>query len=1446
MRLNLIFSILLVGSALSCTQKAPEPPPLDTPVPLASVEACKNANLNFVNLTPRSSRDLINCLNGNYGALQPYKDFLDSINDQDLQTLLDVYNKHVYGVGGKRVGKILTLLDGLRDKKELKYFYKDVQILTSHGVLQAALPVLARVLGAPDASTRDQWKPATRAMRAYVLDMLARKQLSPLVLMSNRVFNTEKAYAAAWLLSNANTLGLLSTDEVVDRTVDIVLETIADGTSHTLLTNLSDIKVTSLPARVSYMDMEQISDLFSYLPKGSLDAERRGDFNKLQRLAALTELTDRELICYKGTRRIDNEFNLILNENEKNGPGGAQKFFLQTVPILFSLTLDSCQYPAGIEEKKGVLYDIALDGFAAPLSTTLSFLKNSKRLDLFKAVLKSKYVGRLGPVLEDTSQRRATEFLLEILQDMNMQDFRLVSQLLRQFATENLRGPELRAFVPSSVLAQMDSLPLIQQDLWDLEDLVSATSPDKDYFALKQNEVGVQFKNSVETRTQDFLVSFLRDGREDIKGLARALVSSFADMRGGLGDLMGVSAVAESLSKENPVQDTLADLLRDDDLLDRLMPVLWRLGNDPKFKRAIEFTGQIAGNGKLDIIVQFFQDALKSNKDRPLKLSDTVILAHKPINAGPLIDAALSKSETLPLAPELASSYKVCTGLQSMILPGALPNMFRCIEAVTPSDQARPLTKVANDVDSAGISGALAGLTTNIVRGTYVTETLDQLQSLWKSGELATINRFLVLAADDRWRIPYRLDGILKDIFQNPAADIMLQLNAKLLRAPNLGSSTVTALDLIDREPVVKFHSDSQFRLTVADPEMVLRRIQEIHGDWTPQQVAAEYKRAKTDFEEHNENWMHDYGVLPTLTDKEKRDKVIFFLKRMLFTGESVEKGCDIKTCERSTGLEEFVKSNQETARHLGDKEHPELDMVEFLRWGAKTQRADKWYLGLGDDSVIRIETALDELDVQLVTADMSAPLFFKKLYISRNAGIQFKLLIAGTPNLFIHNLPKAMEFTRAQLRGGANLEFGSAEFSKFLDWLSPGAPFEDRQKLAFQIRNRMRNLLETIYVLNATADNGFLKISQQQFRALMRSTPEKYRHKQDRVHNDLANIDRLAELGLFSNLSMGVRYMDSRPPCEVAPGVKKNCLDAVGGAFMHLNLKLKEEDFPALRDLLEQLVFADDGQGGTLAGYLVDRIIQTTHDDPKYGSLKDLLVHVLFALDRLDLEAGAAIRAAARLAHHPKAFKDLMDVFFDEVGTPDDIMLKLMANTVNLPQSEINDLRPTLLVALNDSWVEKFKEKDLEQMERYEADAIRRNGMKRVRSSLEFLVDDLATVYESRTQELKDLWTSFKAYRDDPATKALHALDFLRGLVRHYSGQTGIVDGATDLMAQPGSRQNVRAVVTGLGAYGDISVLLDELIKTIKNGKFDEGLNFIFEYLVHPNRTPNSTSTRH
>src|SRR5688500_16840146 len=134
-------------------------------------EACNDVKVDLRNTNAAELKGLVACLNSN-GQLQPIKDFVFSVPDEDLEPLISVFNRHV-GKPEKRLDLMLDLAGRMREKGLLKNFYSGLDVTTRTHSLQDLLMLFGKAYG------RFQKDPSYNAkaklLRQFSLDLTQSK-----------------------------------------------------------------------------------------------------------------------------------------------------------------------------------------------------------------------------------------------------------------------------------------------------------------------------------------------------------------------------------------------------------------------------------------------------------------------------------------------------------------------------------------------------------------------------------------------------------------------------------------------------------------------------------------------------------------------------------------------------------------------------------------------------------------------------------------------------------------------------------------------------------------------------------------------------------------------------------------------------------------------------------------------------------------------------------------------------------------------------------------------------------------------------------------------------------------------------------------------------------------------------------------------------------------------
>jgi len=1229
------FGCLLVGLSLTACSGQVSPPELSNNTPLIEVEACKNADLSLSELTPQKVRGLIACLDGNHGALKAYRDLFESMSDEDLNILLTAYNQYLYRPA-KRLPKALGVLSGLNKRGELQRFYRNLQVVINHQIIQSALPILARTLdGDGNLSTSADVDPQISVVNQYIVHLIDQNLLGPALVGTANGFDSGEAQFLAELLAKIPSGSLINSDKAIDVVADTVLDMINKDNYHAFLVGASDADCLNLPKVLDDRSTNNVADLLSYLPSGGAQGVSR-----IQRTSDLLVGANRDLTCFKGSgsRQIDNVLKFMMEEGSPRVGAGIDRYYLQTVPVLMAATRQSCNYDSRILDNLDVMNEAAQNGMLDGLHAGLQMILNSKRFDPMIAVATSEHLKQAAPVLEELGKRSAFGSFLNLARrNLSVNDNRAIAQGLVHFAVENIAGRELSKWIQanikdpqikSQILKELGNLPGSDQTMFNLDRLLMMRSDLSDaYRELKLAQVHFHFNGSFVTRSLGLLKKVLSqpDARGELKTLARNIAESLGDPRGGLGALTGVTAAAVSLSRENPVQDFARDVLKDEDLIRKLYPLFKKLSQDPKFVKAVDFTAELAGNGNLEKLVNFLIDTFDSSKGNAL---DSMQPSYQ--HAGPSGSVEDSRSRYRPYQPRPPdgdfSNCMLVKGDLSEPTGQTLYNVLKCANA---QGGAPEMAALADHLKDAGLLDEAALFIKAVISGSpYIGATMDQLEQLWRSGDLDRLLKVFAFAVKPPYSLSDLLDPILASVLPQKGADDLLNLSGKVMAGKRLGESIAALLDVLHNDPKKRFQSKNDYRAHVQDPIAMKVAIAKLLPGWTAEQVNAAYEQAREEFESHNDDYYYRDGVIPKFTDEQYRDKLVSFVTELL----------------RGDALEQLLMAMQDLAGHVGRGD--ELDLIKFLHWASTSQRVGLWYTGMDTTHPhVRIQTALDQLDALVTAGDVSIP------PIVGHVGIMFQLGVVDSDDL-----PAEMDKKYSLLE---------------LGWRYVRA-LGDHKRMA-----HVENMMSNYAVLKDTAKNGHMKIFKRLYIALQNATDKKYKDKQDPENNLMHNLDKLTELGQFSAMGMATLHAMET----------KGALEDIVAGVMNLTTQIRKEDFPQVRSLVQLLTQKPSQRGKLPAGaddrslldYTIDAVLAQARDGHKKELMKDVAFHLLPTLRKFDVDLGVLLSALEEVAKRPEPFKALVDLTMADIVKEDSTLLTFGANGYDLNQDQVDAINDTL-----------------------------------------------------------------------------------------------------------------------------------------------------------------------
>lgn len=1230
-KISALMVMLFLGA--SCTPNSTPPDFSNTDEGLP-IEACKKVQFDLKKLDAVKIRSITTCLNGKNDALKEYKVFLDNMDTGELNTLLEVYNKHIFP--NNRLSKILDVVDRIKKNGQLPSLMKDLQVMTESGVLQNLVPIASRLLK-PEITVQDN-KKAIKAFSKFIIQAIEQNLLSPVTVSAANSIGGLRARALAILLSSNNPNSILNSDKVIDIVAENMLASFKDHTFHRAATFLSDPALIRSFRLNSDAVIEDFSDLFTFIPQGSY----RGA-NKLIRLSQMIQGGDQKMKCFKDqkgfTREIDNLLSFMARESSQYTDRAAgDRFFLQAVPVLMAAVDESCEYERPQDKKLvtdnlEVLYDTVAKGYGDGVRGLFRVMITGNRFDTIANAFKSDYLTRMGPILEELGLRGGMNFLLQIAsKDISDLDVFYTSTLLNLFVSKNLEGVDLENWIKSSVKNPDSQKQLLQivsrlkpqfRNLVHLAMVVSQ-DPTKDQ-ALKDLKAAQADTTFDLSPSEAFMILAQNvaapEFRKELHKFGRSAVTAMADSRGGLGDMLSVSASAVSFSTDNPLQDTIKDVLADEDLVDRFLPIFYKISMDPHFQETLNLTGKLAANGNLEKLIMFLVDLFRISGGSGLDPNKPPFDYTKPItDPQDLIDGSKPYTPKPPIG-----NFTTCGDIKGSLFDKNGDNLFLALRCLNAAKDFDDLERLARHLKDGQVLDDVSEILRNIVTTSpYLDSSLTQLQRLLKSGQLASVLKLLIYSADPH-ELPYRLDPILKKMLDPknvPNIDQSLRLVGEILSYEKLGPALKTFADLSTLPGKKLFKSQNNFAIQINNADAIRAQIKKDFPNYNAKQAEEAFQVAAKNFATHNDWWLYD-GPYEPQTTLEKRETIITMLKDLT----------------RGDDLLELVRALQDISLRY--------DMPAVLGQLIDDHRTTPHINFRTGEVAPRIMSALDQLETLVMNADMtiSIPVVYKT-----HVGTTFQVGLAKS-----NDLKKTLEDQKGLIQNLAKTYVcGTGQDGKCF---------------------RVKNILANYSLLEQLRKDGNLGIFKRLYEGLYKATPKNDRDKEDPKVNHMAVLNYFNQMGIFHYLAMGLSSVKRQSPDFFRP--------LVGSVFDVVRL-LDDSDILLLKNILVTAMTPYGSDGVRPIDILLDHFMSLQTDTEAFENFKDTLIHLSPSLYALGSKPTGVLASLPMILQDRELWSDIVDSVFEEGQKPTSSLLDLAANVLVLDPKKTLELKDMLVPALS------------------------------------------------------------------------------------------------------------------------------------------------------------------
>jgi hypothetical protein len=1070
-------------TSLGCSHSV-DAPSINSPIIQINTELCKNTDLNFRHLTSAGVRSLVNCLNGSNEALAPIKKLIDETADENLQAFLEIFNRHVIkNPSGDtqgtevRLSQILDLVSRMRSDGSLDTMERSLSVLISSKSIERLLPLISIYIADPQNNSVVDSK--FSASSGFIFKLLENKKMTKALSILARVFDSQNMRAAARKISVKTKDSTINSDTATDKIAEIFLSASQDHSIHKFLSHLTDAKALSGLSSLNDLELMAAARIFSFQsPKDQDIGQTINHFSQLVKGA------DQPLFCLRegnSFQKTDNILKFIAKELSERTPGDEiNNFFLRELNFLFAATQDSCNFTSEIRDHKDVTTDVVEAGYGDGIRAIARVLYSSARISENADFLKSPYMVKIAPLLQELSRRNALYFLARALsKELSIADYTDMSEVLTILTSGDYRGENLTNWIKTSVSknnrdevlklradSKADSLSTLQTVTANLnrDDLMKALSQGiSDHVDEYSPEVGSEF----------FLQKLMQpEHRGPLKDFMSSLVLSFSDETGGWGDLAGAAAQSAGLFNETPVQDVLLDTLKDKDLVNKISELFLSADKNQNLKSALDFTVNLYHSGELNRIIDFVIALLNQNSKNlsPPNSNDGRPFLFSQYSAA--IEQNVPSSETKSVSTE---SLTNCRNIKGSIYDPDGKTLFNALKCLDGIHIGGAFSGIAEHLKEANLLPQAASLMKAVLQTSpLLHDSLNQAAEMVADRSLQKIIQTIGLAADPDHPFLKILEPVLAKALQNPNADQSIKLVGSLLRNWDFSKAMSGFLKASDLDIPKTFVSQNDFKLRVWDPQAMKAQISRLFPNYSSAQIDSTYLKAESSFISHDSQWKYVEGPYIDLNPADWTSKLTEFMQGILAPGI----------------LENLIKALSD----ISDA----YDVPKFLKDAADSQRV-AIHINRSGEWHAHIQSMLDQVETLLENSQLDIPGV-------GDAGVWFMKSVANSTNL-----PVQMNIEHEVLKVG----FDAARFA--------GDDYKARA---------LQNMLFNYQAVSELAKSGNLQIFQKIFKSSL-SQLSSFRSLSDigMFESLTVGIESLKEQGnlnLFINSLFGESHLIS------------------------------------------------------------------------------------------------------------------------------------------------------------------------------------------------------------------------------------------------------------------------------------------------------------------------------
>lgn len=918
--------------------------------------------------------------------------------------------------GSERHKQFLDLIKILKQKGFLQGFLNQVQVLGESKFLHELVHAALPVW---EENSVYNPEPELEALYKYVAGAME-QGLFDQWLLSFEMLSAPQAQLMAALVSSERE-GSFNSDVATDLIANLLIDMFKDGSFRDFTEQLAAPEILKTFSDSIDSERQGFSHVFSYAALRSED-----DFAYLKRAQKMIASIEQPVTCFKnqpGQRRAESLLKFLIAEVKGKTEAELNEFWLKTVPLLFATGQGLCSIPPYTIANYDVVTDMVKVGHGKAYADFWILLSRNPKFETLVSSLKSVNYVKAAPLINEVAQREVLKIFTDWLAaNMNQVNAEALGKLLADISRPDLNKSFVKVF-----------------------DRV------------------LKSKN-----------------REALKQLSKSLVVSWADPRGGLGELLKVVSDSSKISGNKPVIEFFTLLFKDKDMINKTSPPFIRLVKNPHFEKAIDLTAKLSGNGELAKLIVFMADLLRNGGgvSQNLQVNNNLQYSSSVVAPG-----VMTQNKTAyPLSPLNFGQFAPCLEIKGGLFESSGNNLYKAAQCFNFEGKNPELLQIVDILKERGLLGASARLLAHTIsESPHVGSLLEHLETLLNRGLLTKLLK--IYAGLMGTPLINKLDPLSYAVFNHASANDLLVTASGFLSRPNAAETLSVLSDVAFKNSKKLYQSQNAFRLKVKDPAGIKKQI----SDWNPNLSAAQveelYQIAKENFETHNDAWLYQEGTYKKQNITDFKNEFYNLLSDLL----------------RSNSLEEFIYAFQDYAK---DK-----SALEFVKYLSDWQMVALNYSEDGTARV-RIQTGLDALENLVLNSN------FGYVYMD-HIGLSFQIAVVNS-NDFV----KTMKEQHSLVKLGHDVS----------------GVFGPRGK-----HYKFKNMLGSFPVLEHIAQNKQLGVLQRLYRAFYNATPVEYRDSQDTSKNYMHAIDKFNRLGFFKNLTMAVQQAKTQGVAEGVVGAVTN-----------------------------------------------------------------------------------------------------------------------------------------------------------------------------------------------------------------------------------------------------------------------------------------------------------------